>query len=118
MNIFLPQIILAKVLPVQFLVYFPLLDLAGSRFETSVLNTVNSLSSFTNACGKVRILKITVFYNCGSKCPKMWLMALSLLMVFINKLILTKNLFIDRDINDIKDPKNESPNSIFKNFHL
>ena len=36
----------------------------------------------------------------------------------IGTLILTKNLFIDRDINDIKDPKNDSPNSIFKNFHL
>ena len=35
----------------------------------------------------------------------------------IDTLILTKNLFIDRDINDIKDPKNDSPNSILKNFH-
>ena len=34
----------------------------------------------------------------------------------IDTLILTKNLFIDRDIKDIKDPKNDSPNSIFKNF--
>ena len=29
---------------------------------------------------------------------------------------LTKNLFIDRDINDIKDPKNDKPNNIFKIF--
>ena len=36
----------------------------------------------------------------------------------IDTLILTKNLFIDRDINDIKDPKNDSPNSIFKNFYV
>ena len=34
----------------------------------------------------------------------------------IDTLILTKNLFIDRDIKDINDPKNDSPNSIFKNF--
>ena len=31
---------------------------------------------------------------------------------------LTKNLFIDRDINDIKDPKNDNPNNIFKIFQL
>ena len=31
---------------------------------------------------------------------------------------LTKNLFIDRDINDIKDPKNDKPNNIFKIFQL
>ena len=36
----------------------------------------------------------------------------------IDTLILTKNLFIDRDINDIKDPKNDSPNSIFKIFYV
>ena len=112
----------SKVLPVPFPVllpvYFPLLDLDGSRFDTSVLNTVNSLSSFTNACGKVRILK-------WQFCLFMWLEmtknAVSYGFVsdfLIDTLILTKNLFIDRDINDIKDPKNDSPNSIFKNFHF
>ena len=110
----------SKVLPVPFPVllpvYFPLLDLDGSRFDTSVLNTVNSLSSFTNACGKVRILKWQFFLFMRFEMTKNAVSYGFMSDFLIDTLILTKNLFIDRDIKDIKDPKNDSPNSIFKNF--